>query len=96
MLQDKLLPLPGNMDPPAWWYPVRRSAAAAWLQAGQFQLAADAAQKSLSTWPADPLALLVLSKANDALGHHEDARRDDAQAIGLWLGDIGKVNIATI
>ena len=96
LVQDKLLPLPGNMDPPAWWYPVRRSAAAAWLQAGQFQAAADAAQKSLATWPADPLALLVLSKANDGLGHHEEARRYDAQAIGLWFGDIGKVNAATI
>jgi len=95
-VQDKLLPLPGNMDPPAWWYPVRRSAAAAWLQAGQFQAAADAAQKSLATWPADPLALLVLSQANDGLGHHEEARRYDAQAIGLWFGDIGKVNAATI
>jgi hypothetical protein len=40
--------------------------------------------------------LLVLSKANDGLGHHEDARRYDAQAIGLWMGDISKVNVATI
>jgi len=88
--------LPTAMDPPAWWYPVRRSAAAAWLQAGQFQLAAEAARKSLSAWPADPLALLILSKANDGLGHHEDARRYDAQAIGLWMGNISKVNAATI
>jgi tetratricopeptide (TPR) repeat protein len=96
LLQDKLLLLPGNMDPPAWWYPVRRSVAAAWLQAGQFQSAADAAQKSLATWPADPLALLVLSKASDGLGQHETARRYDAQALGLWMGDIAKVNAATI
>jgi hypothetical protein len=59
-------------------------------------LAAEAAQKSLSAWPADPLALRILSKANDGFGHHEDARRYDAQAIGLWMGDIVKVNVATI
>ncbi len=93
-LQDQFAPT--AMDPPPWWYPVRRSAAAAWLQAGQFQLAAEAAQKSLSAWPADPLALLVLSKADDGLGHYEDGRRYDAQAIGLWMGDIVKVNVATI
>jgi tetratricopeptide (TPR) repeat protein len=88
--------LPTAMDPPAWWYPVRRSAAAAWLQDGQFAKAAEAARKSLTAWPSDPLALLVLSQANDGLGHHEDARRTDAQAIGLWMGDIAKVNVATI
>ncbi|HEX4636242.1 MAG TPA: hypothetical protein VH189_08675, partial [Rhizomicrobium sp.] len=87
---------PHAWDPPPWWYPVRRSAAAAWLQDGQFAKAAEAAQKSLSAWPSDPLALLVLSKANDALGHHEDASRYDAQAIGLWMGDIAKVNDAAI
>ena len=87
---------PHAWDPPPWWYPVRRSAAAAWLEAGQFQLAAEAAQKSLTAWPSDPLALLVLSRANDGLGQHEDARRYDAQAIGLWMGDIAKVNVAAI
>jgi tetratricopeptide (TPR) repeat protein len=95
-LQDQLIVKPGTMDPPAWWYPVRRSVAAAWLQAGQFQLAAEAAERSLLAWPNDPLALRILSEANDGLGHREDARRYDAQAIGLWMGDIIKVNVATI
>ncbi len=93
-LQDQFEP--SSMDPPPWWYPVRRSAAAAWLADGQFAKSAEAAQKSLSAWPSDPLALLVLSKVNDALGRHEDARRYDAQAIGLWMGDISKVSVATI
>lgn len=87
---------PHAWDPPPWWYPVRRSAAAAWLEDGQFARAAEAAQKSLSAWPSDPLALLVLSRANDGLGQHEDARRYEAQAIGLWMGDIAKVNVATL
>ncbi len=88
--------LPTAMDPPAWWYPVRRSAAAAWLADGQFAKAAEAARKSLAAWPSDPLALLVLSRADDGLGQHEDARRYDAQAIGLWMGDISKMNVTAI
>jgi len=40
--------------------------------------------------------LLVLSRANDGLGQHEDARRTEAQAIGLWMGDVSKVNIAAM
>lgn len=92
--QDALLP--ATIDPPTWWYPIHRSVAAAWLLDGQFAKAADAAQKSLSGWPADPLALLVLSRAHDGLGHHDDARRSDAQAIGLWQGSIAGVKIATI
>jgi len=92
--QDALLP--ATIDPPTWWYPIHRSVAAAWLADSQFAKAAEAAQKSLSGWPADHLALLVLSKANDGLGRHEDARRFDAQALGLWMDDIHKVNEATI
>jgi tetratricopeptide (TPR) repeat protein len=92
--QDALLP--ATIDPPTWWYPIHRSVAAAWLLDGQFSPAADAARKSLAAWPSDPLALLILSRANDGLGHHEDARRTDAQAIGLWMDDIAKVSVATI
>ena len=87
---------PHSWDPPPWWYPVRRSAAAALLADGQFAKAVEAAQNSLSAWPSDPLALLVLSRASDGLGHHQDASRYDGQAIGLWIGDITKVNVATI
>jgi tetratricopeptide (TPR) repeat protein len=87
---------PHSWDPPPWWYPVHRSAAAAWLADGQFAKAAEAAQKSLVAWPFDPMALQVLARAEDALGHHDDARRYNAQAIGLWMGDIAKVNVAAI
>jgi tetratricopeptide (TPR) repeat protein len=93
-LQDALPAVPGTMDPPAFWYPVRRSAAAAWLQAGQYQKAAEAAEKSLGAWPGDPLALRVLSQAEARLGRAADARAHDEKAIGLWIGDIGKVDMA--
>ncbi|MBW8708493.1 MAG: hypothetical protein JF627_04385 [Alphaproteobacteria bacterium] len=66
---------PHAWDPPPWWYPVRRSAAAAWLADGQPAKAAEAVQKSLDAWPLDPLALAVLSRAEDGLGHHQEARR---------------------
>jgi tetratricopeptide (TPR) repeat protein len=92
--QDTLLA--STMDPPIWWYPIRRSAAAAWLQAGQFARAADVARASLKGWPDDALALLVLSRAEDALGHPADARHDEAAAIGNWEGDIAKVDVAII
>jgi tetratricopeptide (TPR) repeat protein len=92
--QDTLLA--STMDPPVWWYPIRRSAAAAWLQAGQFARAADVARASLNAWPDDTLALLVLSRAEDALGRAADARHDDAAAIGNWEGDIAKIDVAVI
>jgi tetratricopeptide (TPR) repeat protein len=92
--QDTLLS--STMDPPIWWYPVRRSAAAAWLAAGQFAKAAQVAEASLAGWPKDPLALLVLSRAEDGLGHVAEARHDDAAAIGNWEGDIAKADLAII
>jgi tetratricopeptide (TPR) repeat protein len=85
---------PHAWDPPPWWYPVRRSAAAAWLAAGQYQQAADAAQKSLVGWPNDPLALRILSQAEAALGRASEAREHNAKAVGLWMGDIGKIDLA--
>ena len=92
--QDTLLT--SGFDPPPWWYPVRRSAAAALLLDGQFAKAADAAAASLKAWPADPLALLVLSRAEDGLGRNLQARHDDEEAIGDWEGDIAKVDVAVI
>lgn len=92
--QDTLLA--SSMDPPRWWYPVRRSVAAAWLLDGQHARAAEVAKASLQGWPNDPLALLVLSRAEDGLGHTSEAHHDDAQAIGNWEGDIAKVDITII
>ena len=46
-----------------------------------------------SLWP---LALLVLSRAEDGLGRNAQARHDDAEAIGDWEGDIAKVDVTII
>jgi tetratricopeptide (TPR) repeat protein len=93
---DKQDAIVTGYDPPPWWYPVRRSAAAAWLLGGQYAKAADAAKASLKIWPSDPLTLLVLSRAEDGLGRTAEARHDDAAAIGDWEGDLAKVDVATI
>ena len=85
-----------GFDPPPWWYPVRRSAAAAWLLDGQYAKAADAATTSLQKWPDDPMTLLIRSRAEDGLGRAADARHDEASAIGDWQGDIAKVDVTVI
>jgi tetratricopeptide (TPR) repeat protein len=88
--------LSSSFDPPAWWYPIRRSVAAALLRDGQFARAADVARQSLAGWPGDPLALLILSKAEDRLGSTAEARRHEEAAIGTWQGKIGETDIAII
>jgi tetratricopeptide (TPR) repeat protein len=85
-----------GFDPPPWWYPVRRSAACAWLLDGQYAKAVEAATLSLKRWPDDPMTLLIRSRAEDGLGHTADARHDDAQAIGDWEGDLAKVDVMVI
>jgi tetratricopeptide (TPR) repeat protein len=91
--QDTLLI--STMDPPVWWYPIRRSVAAAMLADGKFEQAAQEARTSLTVWPNDPIALLALSRAEEALGQAANARHDAAAALGDWEGDIAKVDINT-
>ena len=74
-----------NFDPPPWWYPVRRSVAAAELKAGHADAAAKDAQASLKTWPGDPLALRVLAEAEMSL-HRTDASSQRAAAAKAWCG----------
>jgi hypothetical protein len=67
--QEKAFPFANHFDPPPWWYPVRRSLAAADLAAGKADDAAREAKASLTTWPRDALALKVLSQAEARQGH---------------------------
>jgi tetratricopeptide (TPR) repeat protein len=92
--QDKLLQ--GFMDPPRWWYPVRRSVAAAWLQAGDYRKAEAEATKSLASWKNDPLALWVLGKAQLAQGHTGAGEATMAKARELWLGDFDSITVEAI
>ncbi|MBV9550305.1 MAG: hypothetical protein JO256_11610 [Alphaproteobacteria bacterium] len=88
--------LQSGMDPPRWWYPIRRSQGAALLLNGDFAPARDAAEASLKAWPGDPLALLVLSRAQDRLGRAAEARHAEEAATGNWESDISKVDLATL
>jgi hypothetical protein len=86
LAQEKAYPVPKNFDPPPWWYPVRRSLAAAYLKAGKPDEAAAAARASLAEWPHDALALRILAKADKARAaeYRAEARRS-------WKGDLAKV-----
>jgi len=91
--EDKLA---DSWDPPAWWYPVRRSAAAAYLEARDFAKARTEAETSLKTWKHDPLALWVLAKAEAGLGQTSAAEAHLAEARGIWRGDFDTITAKAI
>jgi len=94
--QEKEFPVARNFDPPPWWYPVRRSLAAAELAAGRPEDAARDARASLKGWPDDALALKVLSQAEAKQGKRAAAQRDMARARRVWRGDLAKVGPALV
>ncbi len=81
-----------SWDPPSWWYPVRRSVAAAHLKAGRFSKARTEAMKSLALWEKDPLALWVLSEAERGLGKTVAARTHAKEARRGWYGDFSRLS----
>jgi tetratricopeptide (TPR) repeat protein len=84
------------MDPPAWWYPVRRSVAAAHLRAGDFAKAEAEAKKSLAVWKHDPLALWVLGKAQIGAGRASEGEATLAEARKIWRGDFASITMDAI
>ncbi|MFL5298537.1 MAG: hypothetical protein ACJ798_19330 [Phenylobacterium sp.] len=92
--QERSYPFAKAFDPPPWWYPVRRSLAAADLAAGKPADAAREARASLKDWPADALALRVLSQAEAKLGDAKGSQAHAAEARGHWRGDLAKVPLA--
>ena len=91
--QEKVFPVARNFDPPPWWYPVRRSLAAADLAAGKPGDAVREARASLKDWPQDALALRVLSQAQAKQGHADAAQKAMAEAKRVWRGDLAKVSL---
>lgn len=88
--------LGGYMDPPVWWYPVRRSLAAAHLKAGDYAKAEAEAAASLKAWKHDPLALWVLGRAQYGLGRAKEAAASLSQARKLWRGDFDSITAEAI
>jgi tetratricopeptide (TPR) repeat protein len=84
--------LAASWDPPSWWYPVRRSLAAAHLKAGDFALAEAEAKKSLASWEKDPLALWVLAEAERRQGKTAAAREHAEQGRRSWHGDFARLS----
>jgi tetratricopeptide (TPR) repeat protein len=83
-IEDRVL---GRLsDPPGWWYPVRRSYAAALLEQGKADEAAAQARLTLKTWPADPVTLAVLAQAERKLGDGKAADLHLAQVRHAWHG----------
>jgi tetratricopeptide (TPR) repeat protein len=94
--QERIYPASRNFDPPPWWYPVRRSLAAADLAAGKPDDAIREARASLKDWPDDALALKVIAEAEAKQGQSAAASRDLAQAKKVWRGDLAKVSLDSV
>ena len=86
--------LGGLTDPPEWWYPVRRSQAAALEAEGKPQVAATEARKAMVGWPSDPVGLKILADSETAQGQAADAGRELARAREGWAGDLADVPAA--
>lgn len=74
-------------DPPAWWYPVRRSLAAALLASNRPADALREANAALKRRPMDPMTMIVRADAEDSLGDAASAANDRLFAKRNWHGD---------
>lgn len=74
-------------DPPAWWYPVRRSLASALLAANRPADALREANAALKRRPLDPVTTMVRSNAEAAIGDATGAAKDRRDASRNWHGD---------
>jgi tetratricopeptide (TPR) repeat protein len=83
-------------DPPPFWYPVRRSLAAALLAGGDAEGAKRQLVASLEAWPRDPLGLYLLGRAEEALGNRATAADHLRRAQAEWAGEIAQVPLARI
>ena len=82
--QEKVFGFGG--DPPIWWYPARRSLAAALLAGGKPDQALAEANAVLAKWPKDPMSLLLVARAEAALGHQAEAAEALGRARAGWSG----------
>lgn len=73
-------------DPPAWWFPIDRSLAAALLAGGDAAGAKAKIENLLKTWPADPYSWFVLAQAERALGNTAAAEAALARSRTEWIG----------
>jgi tetratricopeptide (TPR) repeat protein len=91
-LQEKTLA--GDADPPAWWYPVRRSLAAALLADGDPVAAETEVRRALDRWQDDPVGLAILSGAAARAGRDAESLALRSFARSRWSGDLASVTPA--
>lgn len=82
-LQDTKLT---QIDPPRWWFPVRRSLAASLLSEGDYAGAEREAASVLRFWKLDPVTLEIRARAERALGQTQDAAKNERTARRFWRG----------
>jgi len=81
-------------DPPAIWYPTRRSLAAALLAGGDAAGAKAKVLELLEDWPNDPYSYFVLSRAEAALGDTAAAAEALRRAQAGWIGGAMDLKLA--
>jgi tetratricopeptide (TPR) repeat protein len=81
-------------DPPAIWYPTRRSLAAALLLKGDAAAARAKVLELLEDWPNDPYSYFVLAEAETALGHTEAAAEARRRSRAEWVGGVMALKLA--
>jgi hypothetical protein len=84
------------MDPPAWWYPIRRSVAAAFLAAGNPAAAEVEARQALSAWSRDPQSLRIVAESETKLGKTEEGQKQIHLAQTNWSGSLEKVSLSIL
>lgn len=78
--------LGGIADPPAFWYPVRRGLAAAYLAAGDAAAAKREAKTVLARFPNEPLTRQILASLSLAEGDVKDAGIETSLKQANWVG----------
>lgn len=81
-------------DPPAIWYPTRRSLAAALLLNGDAAAARARVLELLEDWPNDPYSNFVLAEAEAALGDAEAAAAARSRSRAEWIGGAMDLRLA--
>ena len=81
-------------DPPAIWYPTRRSLAAALLLDGDAAQARAKVLELLEDWPNDPYSYFVLAEAETALGDLAAAEAARRRSRAEWVGGAMDLRLA--
>jgi tetratricopeptide (TPR) repeat protein len=85
---------PEGGDPPAIWYPTRRSLAAALLLHGDPAAARARVLELIEDWPNDPYSYFVLAEAEAALGQPEAAAEARRRSQAEWIGGVMDLTLA--